>query len=137
MVRPSPGMITVGSFMDGRLGAGPGAVNFPSAAPAATGCSSCRCLVVEADKHSGIIDGLAPRDHGIRRKGLVGKPMAMQIMMTWSSGMPACSRTTGDCMIPWLLMTQPSPLDHAAFTSALATAPQSKGATSPPWMDLS
>ena len=63
-----------------------------------------------------------------------GQPMAMQIMMTWSSGIRACSRTTGDCMMPWLLMTQPRPRDQAAFTRALVTAPQSKGAMSLPWI---
>ena len=44
--------------------------------------------------------------------------------------MPACSRTTGDCMMPWLLITQPSPRDQAALTSALVTAPQSKAVSS-------
>ena len=48
-----------------------------------------------------------------------GKPMATQIMITWSSAMPACSRTTGDCMMPWLLITQPRPRDQAALTRAL------------------
>ena len=35
------------------------------------------------------------------------QPSAMLFMMTWSSGMPACSRTTGDCIMPWLLITAP------------------------------
>jgi hypothetical protein len=35
-------------------------------------------------------------------------------------------------MIPWLLITQPSPRDHAAFTRQLTTAPQSKGGMSLP-----
>jgi hypothetical protein len=30
-------------------------------------------------------------------------------------------------MMPWLLMTQPSPRDQAALTRAVVTAPQSKG----------
>jgi nitroreductase len=42
----------------------------------------------------------------------------------------ACSRTTGDCMIPWLLITAPSPRDHAALTNAVATAPQSNAVSS-------
>jgi hypothetical protein len=35
----------------------------------------------------------------------------------------------GDCMIPWLLTTAPSPRD---LTRAVATALQSKGVSSPP-----
>jgi len=66
-----------------------------------------------------------------------GQPMAMQIMITWSSGMRACSRTTGDCMMPWLLITQPRPRDQAALTRQLVTAPQSKGPMSPPWIERS
>src|SRR5262245_11371154 len=61
-----------------------------------------------------------------------GQPSAMLFMMTWSSAMPACSRTTGDCMMPWLLITAPSPRDQAALTSALVTAPQSNGVSSLP-----
>src|ERR1700679_3485713 len=58
--------------------------------------------------------------------------MATQIMITWSSGIPACWRTTGDCMMPWLLITAPSPRDQAALTRAVATAPQSNGVSSLP-----
>src|SRR6185312_3299041 len=70
-------------------------------------------------------------------KSSSGQPMATQIMITWSSGMAACSRTTGLCMMPWLLITHPSPRDQAALTSALVTAPQSNGAMSPPWIERS
>ena len=63
--------------------------------------------------------------------------MAMQVWITWSSAMPASARTTGDCMMPWLLMTQPSPRDQAALTMQLTTPPQSKGAMSLPWSERS
>jgi hypothetical protein len=49
-------------------------------------------------------------------------------MITWSSAMPACSRTTGDCMMPRLLITQPKLRDPAALTSAVATAAAERAA---------
>ena len=33
-------------------------------------------------------------------------------------------------MMPWLLITAPKPLDQAALTSAVVTAPQSKAVSS-------
>jgi hypothetical protein len=49
-----------------------------------------------------------------------------------SSAILACLRTTGDCMMPWLLITAPSARDQAALTRAVATAPQSNGMSSLP-----
>jgi hypothetical protein len=56
----------------------------------------------------------------------------MLFMITWSSATPANSRTTGERMTPWLSTRAPDPRDQAALTRAVATAPQSKGASSMP-----
>ena len=53
-------------------------------------------------------------------------------LSTYQGLAEASARTTGDCMMPWLLITAPSHRDQAALTSAVVTAPQSNGVSSLP-----